>query len=120
MLVGLALFIVALGTGQLGHDHAAHTEEAGHVHTEACEHGHHHQHHSGMAGIRHIVNDHTGLSDSIKKDVLNVYEILADAESAVHGMTVEEMESRLGVRVRAVESDGDALLSAILGCEEVI
>ena len=36
------------------------------------------------------------------------------------GMTVEEMESRLGVRVRSVESDGDALLSAILGCEEVI
>ena len=45
MLVGLALFIVALGTGQLGHDHAAHTEEAGHVHTEACEHGHNHHHH---------------------------------------------------------------------------
>ena len=34
------------------------------------------------------------------------------------GMTVEEMERRLGVRVRAVESDGDALLSAILGCAE--
>ncbi len=34
------------------------------------------------------------------------------------GMTVEQMESRLGVRVRAVESDGDALLSAILGCAE--
>ena len=45
MLVGLALFIVALGTGQLGHDHASHTDEAGHVHTEACEHGHHHNHH---------------------------------------------------------------------------
>ena len=34
------------------------------------------------------------------------------------GMTVEEMESRLGTRVRAVESDGDALLSAILGCAD--
>ena len=34
MLVGLALFIVALGTGQLGHDHAAH---AGHDHTHQCE-----------------------------------------------------------------------------------
>ena len=44
MLVGLALFIVALGTGQLGHDHASHSEEAGHVHTEACEHGHTHHH----------------------------------------------------------------------------
>ena len=44
MLIGLALFIIALGTGRLGHDHASHTEEAGHVHTEACEHGHHHHH----------------------------------------------------------------------------
>ena len=34
------------------------------------------------------------------------------------GMEVEEMERRLGVRVRDVESDGDALLSAILGCAE--
>ena len=45
MLVGLALFIVALGTGQLGHDHDSHVKEGGHVHTEACEHGHHHHHH---------------------------------------------------------------------------
>ena len=41
MLIGLALFILALGTGRLGHDHTSHTEEAGHVHTEACEHHHH-------------------------------------------------------------------------------
>ena len=45
MLVGLALFISALGTGKLGHDHEAHAghEHEGHVHTEACEHhGHTH------------------------------------------------------------------------------
>ncbi len=34
------------------------------------------------------------------------------------GMTVEEMERRLGTQVRAVESDGDALLRAILGCAD--
>ena len=34
MLVGLALFIAALGTGRLGHDHEAH---AGHNHTQECE-----------------------------------------------------------------------------------
>ncbi len=43
MLVGLAVFIAALATGQLGHDHEAHSDEihSGHVHTEACEHHHH-------------------------------------------------------------------------------
>ncbi len=43
MLVGLAVFIAALATGQLGHDHEAHSDDihSGHVHTEACEHHHH-------------------------------------------------------------------------------
>ncbi len=45
MFIGLAVFIAALATGQLGHDHGAHGGHAheGHVHTEACEH-HHHDH----------------------------------------------------------------------------
>ena len=59
MLVGLALFIAALGTGMLGHDHSAHaghdseqiaTGEAlamtceghDHGHEHGCEHGHEH------------------------------------------------------------------------------
>ncbi len=44
MLIGLAVFIAALASGQLGHDHSAHAEDAhgGHIHTEACEHGHNH------------------------------------------------------------------------------
>ena len=50
MLVGLAIFIAALGTGMLGHDHSAHAghDHQGHVHTEACEHhGHGHEHEHG-------------------------------------------------------------------------
>ena len=57
MLVGLALFIAALGTGRLGHDHSAHAgqEHDGHVHTEVCDlhdHGHAHVHH----GHGHTIN----------------------------------------------------------------
>lgn len=47
MFIGLAVFIAALATGRLGHDHDAHVghehenhAHAGHVHTEACEHLH--------------------------------------------------------------------------------
>ena len=49
MLVGLALFIAALGTGMLGHDHSAHEghDHSGHVHTEACEHHAHADHEHG-------------------------------------------------------------------------
>ena len=48
MLVGLAIFIAALASGNLGHDHSAHASDTGHVHTEACDHSHDHadhQHH---------------------------------------------------------------------------
>ena len=64
MLVGLALFIAALGTGMLGHDHSAHE---GHVHESeqiatgealsmTCD-GHHHDrhtHHSHSEGTCHF------------------------------------------------------------------
>lgn len=44
MFIGLAVFIAALATGKLGHDHDAHSHtEDGHVHTEACVHDHHHE-----------------------------------------------------------------------------
>lgn len=54
MLTGLAVFIAALASGQLGHDHSAHAADAhsghihtetcvhDHIHTEECEHAHHH------------------------------------------------------------------------------
>ena len=37
MFVGLAVFIAALASGQLGHDHSAHTD---HEHSECCQHEH--------------------------------------------------------------------------------
>ena len=47
MFIGLAIFIAALGTGKLGHDHGAHGHEhhetvEGHIHTDECTHEHHH------------------------------------------------------------------------------
>ena len=41
MFIGLAVFIAALATGHLGHDHASHE---GHDHTEHAGHMHHHDH----------------------------------------------------------------------------
>lgn len=44
MLVGLAIFITALGSGKLGHDHSAHDghlSECTHEHSEECTHNHH-------------------------------------------------------------------------------
>jgi hypothetical protein len=58
MLVGLALFIAALGTGRLGHDHSAHAghEHDGHVHTEVCDHHDHAHVHAHDHGHGHTIN----------------------------------------------------------------
>ena len=64
MLVGLALFIAALGTGQLGHDHSAHaTHDHGHSHDHSFIEGHDHEHegchceeHSDVAISGHTIN----------------------------------------------------------------
>ena len=50
----------------------------------------HHHHHSGMADIAHIVG-HLHISDSVKQQVLDIYDIIARAESQVHSVPVEQI-----------------------------
>ena len=55
------------------------------------EHHHHDHHHTGLHGIEHLVRDHLALPEEVKADVLAVYGLLAEAESKVHGVPVEEI-----------------------------
>ena len=71
MFVGLGAFIVALATGNLGHDHGAHST---HEHSECCaeEHAHHHhvdEHHECQAG--HEDHGHMTI-DLLSEDWMNV------------------------------------------------
>ena len=71
-------------------------EEDEHMHDHHHEHVHadgtHHSHsHSGVSEIAHIVNDHLDLPDEVRKNILSVYGIIADAESKVHGKPVDEV-----------------------------
>ena len=57
--------------------------------------GHSHDHESGnyngsMHSIEHVL-DHSGVTDKIRTDVMDVYGIIADAESRVHGVPVSEI-----------------------------
>ena len=70
------------------HDfHHTHTHEETHTEEDS---GHPHHHHASMAGITHII-EHLNLPDEVKKDVVAVYHLIAEAESHVHGKTVEEI-----------------------------
>ena len=51
------------------------------------DHGHHH---SGMDHIDHIIS-HLRISDKVRRDVMAVYELIAQAESHAHGVPVNQI-----------------------------
>ena len=53
-------------------------------------HGHHHHHHGSMGEIRSIVSG-LAIPTMVKLDILSVYEEIAQAESSVHGVPVNQI-----------------------------
>ena len=60
------------------------TEETEHMHD------HHHHHHGSMGDIRSIVS-RLAIPTMVKLDIMSVYEEIAQAESHVHGVPVEQI-----------------------------
>ena len=62
-----------------------------HHHDHDHGHDHHHDHtHGGMADIAHIIS-HLNISDKVRRDILAVYDLIAQAESHAHGVRVEQI-----------------------------
>lgn len=66
-----------------------HHEEAHHYEYHYGEHIHHHDHHN-MQSITAIVGK-LDIPEEVKKDILAVYDLIAQAESHVHGRPVDEI-----------------------------
>jgi len=105
-ITGTHVKVTVNGAEEESHDHHDHSHDhAGHVHSEHVhthaehphshtEHNHSHTHshaHSGMEDIRHIVGDHLDLPEKVKEDIMAVYELIAQAESHVHGVPVTDI-----------------------------
>ena len=76
-------------TGDAGHHEHHHEHTHHHEHGEPGHHDHHHSHHN-LSDIKAIVKD-LHLTDSVKADVLAVYDALAEAESRAHQKPVSEI-----------------------------
>lgn len=62
---------------------------AHHEHEHRHDHEHHHEHHS-LSDVKTIIGN-LNVSDRVKEDAQKVYDVLAEAESHVHGTTVTEI-----------------------------
>ena len=72
------------------HEHHHDHEHDHDHHDRGHEHAHHHSH-TSLRDIEHIVHDHLDVTDKIKNDIMNVYNLIAEAESHVHGVPVTEI-----------------------------
>ena len=99
-ITGTHVSVLACGTEEESLDHHHDHETHVHDHTHPHDHGHHEhgEHHAGhdhahgsMHDIEHIVKDHLAVSDRVKKNILAVYSLIADAESFVHGVPVTQI-----------------------------
>lgn len=70
------------------HEHTHHHHHDDHDHDH--EHHHHDHHHTSYKDIEDIIGN-LNISDSVKKNSLEVYKLIAEAESKVHDTTVEEI-----------------------------
>lgn len=87
------------------HPHGAET----HPHEKGAGHGHHHHEHRGLKEILHII-EHAEITDRAKETACRIFRILAEAESAAHGVPAEEVHFH---EVGAVDSIVDIVAAAV-------
>ena len=107
-----------------GHSHGEdHSHEDGHSHGEDHSHedGHSHGHtHATLDDIFRIV-DTLDVSRQVKADVKEIYRIIAEAESRVHGRSVGEVHfHEVGTADAIADIAGCALLIQELGADRVV
>ena len=105
------------------HVHAA--EEPFHSHADAPEAAHAHvhvhpHHHTDLDELTHRIS-RLNVSEAVRSDILAVYQSIADAESRVHGVPVEQIHfHEVGSLDALADVTGVCLLMELLAPEQVL
>lgn len=108
-----------------GHPHEHAAEEPFHSHADAPEAAHAHvhvhpHHHTDLDELTHRIS-HLNVSEAVRSDILAVYQSLADAESRVHGVPVEQIHfHEVGSLDALADVTGVCLLMELLAPEQVL
>lgn len=92
-----------------------------HLHEHAHEHSHDHEHHhhTDLHEIEHLLS-HLDLPQTVQDDALAVYRRIAEAESKVHGTTVDQIHfHEVGTLDALADVVGVCLLMHLLAPEKV-
>ena len=105
------------------HDHEHHDHHHDHEHHDhEHDHDHEHTHHHGtMHEIEHLVRDHMNVPESVADNILAVYDIIAKAESEVHGVPVTDIHfHEVGTKDALADVSAVCLLMDEIAPDEVV
>lgn len=108
-----------------GHPHEHAAEEPFHSHADAPEAAHAHvhvhpHHHTDLDELTHRIS-HLNVSEAVRSNILAVYQSIADAESRVHGVPVEQIHfHEVGSLDALADVTGVCLLMELLAPERVL
>ncbi len=93
----ISVLIDGVEEESIDEDHHAHDHDHEHEHQHHHDHDHHHEHedhheyeHNSLYQIEEIIEG-LNISKEIRSDIREVYQLLAQAESEVHGVSVSEI-----------------------------
>ena len=103
------------------HEHShEHEEHHHHHHEHDHDHEHAHHHHTSLHDIEHLV-EHLKVSDFVKKNVLEVYNLIAQAESHAHGKPVTDIHfHEVGTMDAVADITSVCMLIEMLGAEKIL
>lgn len=118
-ITGTHISVTVNGEEEESHDHEHHHSHE-HVHDHHHEH-HEHHYHTGMHEIEHLVMGHFHLPEKVKKNIMAVYGLIAEAESHAHGVPVTEIHfHEVGTMDAVADITAVCLLMDRLSVDEVI
>lgn len=92
----------------------------GHEELESHHSEHHHHHGASMHDIRHVI-DAAGISENVKKNAVEVYECIAQAESRIHGKSADEIHfHEVGSKDAMADVIGCCMLIDIIGADRIV
>ena len=121
-ITGTHFKVTVDGEEEESHDahHHEHEHEHHHEHGGVPEPVEGHHHHTSLHDIEHLVND-LKLSETVKKNVLEVYKLIAQAESHAHGKPVTDIHfHEVGTMDAVTDITAVCLLIEILNPERII